>query len=395
MSDRTIFVACPIGDNESEERGRSDKVLKHIIEPVAEGLGCRVVRADKLAQPGQITMQIAEHLNSADVVIADLTGPNANVMYELGVRHAIGKPFILMAEEGQALPFDVMNFRTIFCKLDLDRVLETKEQLGSQLEAALSGEFPGRGQGLYDCPPDSPTSLRSQPEVLEEILRNIRVLRSNELTTEFLGTFPQYFEEHVVRCVADARNRVLIACDFPAIAVFSAGEAYESYIQTLEELRRQNVPVKVLVLNQRRRDELNRLLIPQDWESWEKLKADDGNPFHKNLDDFNRRHGTQIDTPESLYEKFQQLDAVAIEKFRGGIVESVDEIDSLMPVQFWIADDKRAIFSIPALPEPNSTLGRIDASYAFETRHHNLIVSLERIWQSYYKTSLTPPAETI
>jgi nucleoside 2-deoxyribosyltransferase len=135
-----IFVASPIGSEGSPQRRRSDQLLKHIIGPVADELGCDVVRADKLAEPGRITLQIANELGSADVVIADLSDLNPNVMYELGARQGLGRPYVLMAEDGMSLPFDLLDFRTIFYRLDLDGVDAAKEQLRAQLQAALDGK---------------------------------------------------------------------------------------------------------------------------------------------------------------------------------------------------------------------------------------------------------------
>jgi hypothetical protein len=72
------------------------------------------VRADHLNEPGRITSQVIKLLMEAELIIADLTGNNANVYYELSLRHAIGKPVIHMAEEGTRLSFDVRDNRTIF-----------------------------------------------------------------------------------------------------------------------------------------------------------------------------------------------------------------------------------------------------------------------------------------
>jgi len=137
-----VFVACPIGSDDSEERRRSDQLLEHIISPVAEDLNCQVTRADNIAMPGKITHQIDIELRSSDVVIVDLTDLNPNVMYELGVRQGLGRPYILMAAEGQKLPFDLRDYRTIFYKVCFVGVAgaDARKSLKSQLESALSGQ---------------------------------------------------------------------------------------------------------------------------------------------------------------------------------------------------------------------------------------------------------------
>jgi hypothetical protein len=84
MDDRA-FVICQVGDEGSTIRARADEVYEYVVTPVVETLGLAVMRSDRDPTPGQITSQIIRSLTSAKVVIADLSGQNANVYYELGV----------------------------------------------------------------------------------------------------------------------------------------------------------------------------------------------------------------------------------------------------------------------------------------------------------------------
>lgn len=131
---RICFVICPIGAAGSDDRKRSDKLLKHIIAPVCKATGYKVERADKMPNPGIITNQIVEHLLDADLVVADLTGKNPNVFYELGVRHVTGKPFVQLIHEKADVPFDIANVRTITYSLDVDGIKPTAEELRSAID---------------------------------------------------------------------------------------------------------------------------------------------------------------------------------------------------------------------------------------------------------------------
>ena len=136
---KSCFVIGPIGDEGSEERIRSDQILKHIIRPAAEECGYKAVRADEISEPGIITTQIIDHLMNDDLVIADLTGHNPNVFYELAVRHAVRKPVVQMIAAGERIPFDVAAARTI--QVDhhnLDSVEAAKEEMVKQIKAAES-----------------------------------------------------------------------------------------------------------------------------------------------------------------------------------------------------------------------------------------------------------------
>jgi len=128
------FVISPIGAEGTTDRQRADNVLHHIIEPAA--LEFHVVRADQIAKPGHITTQIVEHILEAPLVVADLTGHNANVFYELALRHVTRKPVIHMSDGEWRPPFDVAPQRTIFFDVtDLGSAARARDELAQQIAA--------------------------------------------------------------------------------------------------------------------------------------------------------------------------------------------------------------------------------------------------------------------
>jgi hypothetical protein len=138
----TCFVIAPIGSNESDIRKRSDKVLKHIFrKALAEKY--QVIRGDEIDEPGMITSQVLRAVQEAALVVADLTGHNPNVLYELAVRHAIEKPIIHVIEPKLSkIPFDIAGFRTIeFDLTDPDSIESAVEQLKKQTEQAENGKW--------------------------------------------------------------------------------------------------------------------------------------------------------------------------------------------------------------------------------------------------------------
>jgi CheY-like chemotaxis protein len=110
---KRCFVICPIGSKDSDIRKRSDQILKYVINPAAESCGYEVIRGDQIDSPGMITSQVIQHLLEDELTIADLTGRNPNVFYELALRHAIGKPIIHIKEISESIPFDVLGIRII------------------------------------------------------------------------------------------------------------------------------------------------------------------------------------------------------------------------------------------------------------------------------------------
>src|SRR5262245_11520148 len=101
---KSCFVIAPIGKENSPERRRSDQVFKHIISPAAAACGYEAIRADNLSKPGLITSQIIEHLVTDQLVVADLTGHNPNVFYELAIRHVVKKPVVQIIQITESIP---------------------------------------------------------------------------------------------------------------------------------------------------------------------------------------------------------------------------------------------------------------------------------------------------
>ena len=89
---KNCFIVCPIGNEDTETRKRSDSLYKHVILPVCKETGFEAIRIDKENTTGSITEEIFKHLNEDDLVIADLTENNPNAFYEMGYRSALNKP---------------------------------------------------------------------------------------------------------------------------------------------------------------------------------------------------------------------------------------------------------------------------------------------------------------
>lgn len=127
---KTCFVVSPIGDEASETRNNADKLFRYIINPVCQSCGFDAVRVDQINDSDSITQTIIEKLLSAELVIADISGHNPNVFYEMGYRKCTNKPIIHLKKKGESIPFDVNTVRTFEYDLtDLDSVEEVKNRL--------------------------------------------------------------------------------------------------------------------------------------------------------------------------------------------------------------------------------------------------------------------------
>ena len=98
-----------------------DSVYKELINPAIKDADLDPVRADEEIVGGIIHKPMFERLVLCEFAVADLTNANANVFYELGVRHAV-RPYstcLLYAQNTMQLPFDVNSLRVIPYTLDI------------------------------------------------------------------------------------------------------------------------------------------------------------------------------------------------------------------------------------------------------------------------------------
>lgn len=110
------FIITPIGENNSAIRCSTDGLVNECLKPVLKEFNYNTVVAHEMSETGSITNQIMEQILNCELVIANLTGLNPNVMYELGVRHSAAMNTIHVCEENTKLPFDIISERTIFYK---------------------------------------------------------------------------------------------------------------------------------------------------------------------------------------------------------------------------------------------------------------------------------------
>lgn len=173
---KKCFVVSPIGEEGSEIRSNADKLFKYVIKPVCEACGFEPIRVDKLNDANSITQTIIEQLETADLVIADMTGHNPNVFYEMGYRARTKKPMIHLRKKGESLPFDVNTIRTLEYDLtDLDSVEEVKERLKKTIETFTYSESDETPE-TQETPESSNASI---VPILYELLDMVKELRGD------------------------------------------------------------------------------------------------------------------------------------------------------------------------------------------------------------------------
>jgi tetratricopeptide (TPR) repeat protein len=110
------FVVMPFGKKKGGDGSLYDfnEIYKVLIKPALEEAGFESFRADEETTSGDILTDMFQELLLADLCLCDLSIDNANVFYEVGIRHAFRKRGVVHIQAGRAyMPFDIFNVRTL------------------------------------------------------------------------------------------------------------------------------------------------------------------------------------------------------------------------------------------------------------------------------------------
>lgn len=125
-----VFIAMPFND-------AFNSIYEDHIEKVCNKKLLSCLRVDRIKRASSIINDIWSGINSAKVIIADCTGQNANVFYEIGLAHALGKPVILITQNLNDIPFDISRIRYIKYENSADGLTEFDATLSDFLREEL------------------------------------------------------------------------------------------------------------------------------------------------------------------------------------------------------------------------------------------------------------------
>lgn len=180
---KVCFVSMPFG-------GWLDDYYQTVYCPAIIASGLETHRADDLFRPSTIVNDIWAYTKQAKVLLADLTGKNPNVFYELGLAHALAKPAILVAETMEDIPFDLRSLRVILYDKnaqDWGQILRKKienslkEVIAAPAEAVLPAFLDVKSAGAK---PTVSTEQRDVIEIKQELDLLRRELRSRDAESQ-------------------------------------------------------------------------------------------------------------------------------------------------------------------------------------------------------------------
>jgi len=134
-----LFVAMPFTES-------FVALYRRVLLPTAKKVGFEVIRMDDWAGPGNVVEDVKEQIAQAEVVLAEISSHNPNVMWELGFAEALQKRTVLLAQRGKEPPFDIRGYRVIYYDDTIGGELTLEEALENHLTAVFATGVPGGGR---------------------------------------------------------------------------------------------------------------------------------------------------------------------------------------------------------------------------------------------------------
>jgi len=162
------FVLMPFGKKPISTGSTVDfdAVYRELIEPAISAAGMEPLRADEEVLGGIIHKPMFERLILCDYAVADLTGANANVFYELGIRHGIRPATTVpVFAASERPPFDLAPVRAVPYQLDLAGKLADVTGDKERLRRLLADAMESHAKGFVDSPVFQLVEGFSQPDI--------------------------------------------------------------------------------------------------------------------------------------------------------------------------------------------------------------------------------------
>ncbi|MCI0565427.1 MAG: hypothetical protein MN733_43735 [Nitrososphaera sp.] len=206
-------------------------------------------------------------------------------------------------------------------------------------------------------------------------MKQLRSLLERQVGTEYVGAFPEYIYMYICDCLRAAENNIYIMCDRVTYGAFSAPDDYNTYMRILKEKHDVGVEVQMIVLNRERNRQLTNaqfIEVDNDDKFLKILNSD--NKFETRVVSLSTRSRVAITNLGQFFEALSIFQQREIDRVK--TLFSFREVDQIVPIHIWIADSRRAVFSIPSYTATAPEQG-------FATSDSNLISCLLSIWRRY------------
>ncbi len=119
-------------------RSEYDRVYE-TLRTVSESCGLRCRRADNIWENPAVIQDVVSLIDKSRIVICDCTGRNANVFYEIGIAHTLGREVILITQSDEDIPFDLRHLRYVRYLNNGEGLEDLREKLEQRVSAIVGG----------------------------------------------------------------------------------------------------------------------------------------------------------------------------------------------------------------------------------------------------------------
>jgi hypothetical protein len=157
-----------------------DDYYEELYCPAVKAAGLDPKRADDLYRPSTIINDIWAYTQTSKLILADLTGKNPNVFYELGLAHALAKPAILITESINDVPFDLRSLRVIvYDKNQPDWGVALQESITKSIKEIMESPLESVLPTFLSVKPGAkPKGVSAKDKTILEMKRDIDLLRT-------------------------------------------------------------------------------------------------------------------------------------------------------------------------------------------------------------------------
>ncbi len=211
-----------------------DSVYRNLIKPAIEAAGLESLRADEEMADGIIHKPMFERLILCEYAVADLTTANANVFYELGVRHAV-RPWstVLIFAEGGRLPFDVVPLRALPYRLTPEGTpadLETAK--ATVVEHLVQARKGASDSPIFQLVEDFPDIDHTKTDVFRERTRYAAQIKGQLAEARKTGVEAVGAVEQALGNIADVESGIVI----DLFLSYRAVQAWHAMIALVEKM---------------------------------------------------------------------------------------------------------------------------------------------------------------
>lgn len=242
------FVLMPFGKKPGLAGSQIDfdAVYYDLIKPSIEKAGLEPLRADEEMKGGFIHKPMFERLILCEYAVADLTTANANVFYELGIRHAVRSwsTVMVFAEGVSQLPFDVAPLRALAYNLDNYgkpiHLEETKTALNNRLIEAKKAAV---DSPIFELVEDYPDIDHTKTDVFRDRIRYSNAIRGKLTASRKKGAEALREIEKEIGNIADIESGVVID-------LFLSYRAVKAWPEMINLVKKMSPPLAATVMVQ-------------------------------------------------------------------------------------------------------------------------------------------------